>query len=60
MLDNSYLIQSEEMTWILMFFDINVLGKMGRNHNFKIRSRKTHTNYFKFSFFNHCIMHAPS
>ena len=27
--DNSYLIQSEEITWILMFFDINVSGENG-------------------------------
>ena len=29
MLDNSYLIQSEEMTWILIFFYINVSGENG-------------------------------
>ena len=34
-----------------MFFDFNVLSKTRRNHNFKIRPKKTRTNYFKFSFF---------
>ena len=53
-----------------MFFDFNVLAKTRRNHNFKIRPKKTCTNYFKFSFSNHyitdwnsipsIIMHAPS
>ena len=56
-----------------MFFDVNVLAKTEeerRNHNFKIRPKKTRTNYLKFSFFNRYktdwnsipsnIMHAPS
>ena len=53
-----------------MFFYFNVLAKMHRNHNFKIRPKKTRTHYFKFSFFNRyitdwkstpsIIMHAPS
>ena len=53
-----------------MFFDLNVLAKTCRNHNFKIRPKKTRTNYFKFSFFNRYItdwnnipsniMYAPS
>ena len=38
-----------------MFFDFNVLSKTRRNHNFKIRPKKTRTNYFKFSFFNRYI-----
>ena len=38
-----------------MFFDFNVLAKTRRNHNFKIRPKKTRTNYFKFSFFNRYI-----
>ena len=38
-----------------MFFDLNVLAKTRRNHNFKIRPKKTRTNYFKFSFFNRYI-----
>ena len=33
-----------------MFFDFNVLAKTRMNHNFKIRPKKTRTNYFKFSF----------
>ena len=37
------------------FFDFNVLAKTLRNHNFKIRPKKTRTNYFKFSFFNRYI-----
>ena len=32
-----------------MFFDFNVLAKTRRNHNFKIRPKKTRTNYFKYS-----------
>lgn len=36
-------------------FDFNVLAKTRRNHNFKIKPKKTHTNYFKFSFFNRYI-----
>ena len=53
-----------------MFFDFNVLAKTRSNNNFKIRPKKTLTNYFKFSFFNRYltdwnsipsnIMHAPS
>ena len=38
-----------------MFFYFNVLAKTRRNHNFKIRPKKTRTNYFKFSFFNRYI-----
>ena len=38
-----------------MFFDFNVLAKTRKNHNFKIRPKKTRTNYFKFSFFNRYI-----
>ena len=38
-----------------MFFDFNVLSKTRRNHNFKIRPKKTRTNYFNFSFFNRYI-----
>ena len=53
-----------------MFFDFNVLAKTRKDHNFKIRFKKTPANYFKFSFFNRYIkdwnsipsktMHAPS
>ena len=51
-----------------MFFDFNALAKTRMNHNFKIRPKKTRTNYFKFSFliatdWNSIpsnIMHAPS
>ena len=32
-----------------MFFDFHVWAKTRRNHNFKIRPKKTRTNYFKFS-----------
>ena len=39
-----------------MFFDFNVISKTHRNHNFKIRPKKTRTHYFKFSFFNRYIM----
>ena len=35
-----------------MFFDFNVSAKTRRNHNFKIRRKKTLTNYFKFPFFD--------
>ena len=52
------------------FFDFNVVAKTRRNHNFKIRPKKTRANYFKFSFFNRYItdwnsissniVHAPS
>ena len=31
-----------------MFFDVNVLAKTRRNHNLKIRPKKTRTNFFKF------------
>ena len=34
------------------FFDFNVLAKTRRNHNLKIRPKKTSANCFKFSFFN--------
>ena len=35
-----------------MFFDFKVLSITRRNHHFKIRPKKTRTDYFKFSFFN--------
>ena len=38
-----------------MFFDFNVLAKTRKNHNFKIRPKRTRTNDFKFSFFNRYI-----
>jgi len=38
-----------------IFFYFNVLSKTLRNHNFKIRPKKTGTNYFTFSFFNRYI-----
>ena len=38
-----------------MFFDFNVVVKTRKNHNFKLRPKKTRTNYFKFSFFNRYI-----
>ena len=31
-----------------MFFDFNVLAEKLRNHNFKIRPKKTRTNYLKY------------
>ena len=40
---------------IFMFFDFDVLAKTRKNHNFKIRPKKTRPNYFKFSFFNRYI-----
>ena len=53
-----------------LLFDFNVLAKTLRSHNFKMRPKKTRTNYFKFSFYNFyitdgnsiqsSIMHAPS
>ena len=39
----------------MLLFYFNVLAKTRRNHNFKIRPKKSRTNYFKFSFFNHYI-----
>ena len=33
-----------------MFFDFNVLAKTRRNHHFKIRPKKTRTNYLNFHF----------
>ena len=34
-----------------MFFDFNVLAKTRTNHNFKIKPKKRHANYVKYSFF---------
>ena len=36
----------------MLLFYFNVLAKTRRNHNF---TKKSRTNYFKFSFFNHYI-----